>query len=105
MSDHGNTHTHGATPGAALTAHERRQILDRKVAEMEADGARLESHSHHHEAIMVKGKPIHNLAHFLIGLVTVGLWWLVWAGLAIFGGVKRYRVSVDEQGNVHTKRI
>jgi hypothetical protein len=96
-------HAHAAE--TALSAHERRQILDRKVADMEAEGARLESHSHHHEAIMVKGKPIHHLAHFLIGLITVGLWWIVWAGLAIFGGVKRYRVSVDEQGNVHTDRI
>jgi len=101
MTDHGHTGSHQG----ALSAHERRQILDRKVAEMEAGGARLESHSHHHEAIMVKGKPIHHLAHFLIGLVTVGVWWLVWAGLAIFGGVKRYRVSVDEQGNVHSARI
>jgi hypothetical protein len=98
-----NAHAHAAE--TILSAHERRQILDRKVAEMEAEGARLESHSHHHEAIMVKGKPIHHLAHFLIGLITVGVWWLVWAGLVIFGGVKRYRVSVDEQGNVHATKI
>jgi hypothetical protein len=100
-----NAHAHSRAAGGVLSAHERRQILDRKVAEMEAQGARLESHSHHHEAILVKGKPIHHLAHFLIGLITVGVWWLVWAGLAIFGGVKRYRVSVDEQGSVHTTKI
>jgi hypothetical protein len=35
----------------------------------------------------------------------VGLWAIVWICLAIFGGIKRRIITVDEYGNVVDRKI
>ncbi len=51
-------------------------------------------------AVLVYGRQVNHILHFLLGFVTFFLWWLVWLFLAITGGEKRRVVTVDEYGNI-----
>ena len=46
-----------------------------------------------------------HILHFVIGLFTLGIWWLVWVALALFGGEKRMSVGVDEWGNTNVQEL
>ena len=81
------------------TLEERKAILAKHVAAAVPFGARIESQSDT-MAVLVAGKPVNHILHFLIGIPTLGMWWLVWLFLAITGGEKRRVVTVDEYGNV-----
>jgi hypothetical protein len=92
-----------ATP-QRKSADERKEALARAIHTQVAQGARVESQGDY-QAILVKGhRPNHTL-HLILGLLTVGLWWLVWLGIAIFAGEKRMTVSVDEWGNTNLQRL
>ena len=41
----------------------------------------------------------------ILGFFTLGVWWLVWLALVIFGGEKRTSVGVDEWGNTNVQRL
>lgn len=43
--------------------------------------------------------------HFLLGFITYGVWWLVWLGIALFGGERRELHTVDVTGNVSVQRV
>ncbi len=51
-------------------------------------------------AVLVYGRRVNHILHFLLGFVTFFLWWLVWLYLAITGGEKRRVVTVDDYGNI-----
>jgi hypothetical protein len=53
----------------------------------------------------VRGHRPNHLLHFLVGIFTLGLWWIVWFFIAIFGGEKRQMVSVDEFGNTFVQKV
>ena len=38
---------------------------------------------------MVRGQRVNHLLHFIVGFLTLGLWWVVWLILALTGGEKR----------------
>jgi hypothetical protein len=40
------------------------------------------------------------MLHLLLTIVTLGIWGIVWASLAITGGVKRHMITIDADGNV-----
>ena len=40
-----------------------------------------------------------------MGQVTLGVWWLVWIALVLFGGEKRMSVNVDEWGNTNVQKL
>jgi hypothetical protein len=61
---------------------------DARVAELLGRGYRIEIQSDAYTQL-VTGKPVNHPLHFFIGLVTFGLWWLVWLLLAITGGERR----------------
>lgn len=86
------------------TADERKEMLARQLQGLIAQGRRVESQSDY-QAVLVHGHRTNHLLHFFIGFVTLGLWWIVWLGLAIFGGEKREMVTVDEWGNSSVQKL
>ena len=87
----------------SLPIEERRQRLQAVVQAEVLRGARIESQTDT-LVVIVHGRRVNHLLHFLIGIFTIGAWWFVWLLLVILGGEKRYLVSVDERGNVSTSR-
>ena len=85
------------------TNEERKAILAQRVATEVSLGKRIESQTDT-MAVLVKGKRVNHLLHFLVGFPTVGLWWIVWAFLAITGGEKREVITVDDYGNLISQK-
>lgn len=83
----------------ARTPEERRAILANAIQSEVARGARIDSQSET-MAVLIYGRRVNHILHFLVGIFTFGFWWLVWLALAIFAGESRAMVSVDEFGNV-----
>jgi hypothetical protein len=83
---------------------ERRALLAQRIAVAVRGGARVESQSDY-QAVVVSGHRVNHVLHFLIGLLTIGLWWIVWVALAIFGGEKRQMIQVDDWGNVRASKV
>ena len=94
----------GAGASDLKSSDERKKLLASAVQSEVVQGARVESQQDY-QAVLVFGKAVNNLLHFLVGLFTCGIWWLVWIGLAIFGGEKRVMVVIDEYGNVLRQKI
>ena len=78
------TANHPAGPSFKTNA-ERKVILARRVVEEVSFGKRIESQTDM-MAVLVKGRRVNHWLHFFIGVCTLGLWWFVWALLAITGG-------------------
>ena len=57
-----------------------------------AAGWRIESESTDY-VFLVKGQRVNHILHFLVGLFTVGLWWLVWIVIAATGGEQRRSIK------------
>lgn len=56
--------------------------------------------------LMKPGEKINHLLHFIISLVTCGLWLFVWAFLALVNGKEqRVRISIDDGGNINEEKI
>jgi hypothetical protein len=83
---------------------ERKALLANTLQGQVASGARIESQGDF-QAVVVKGHRPNHLLHFLVGIFTLGLWWIVWFFIAIFGGEKRQMISVDEFGNVLVQKV
>ncbi len=86
------------------TLMERKEILARQIQMAVAQGGRVESQSDAN-AVIVKGKQVNHLLHFLIGVFTCGLWWIAWLIIAITGGEKREMVVVDDWGNASVQHV
>lgn len=58
-------------------------------------------------AVLVKqGEKVNHLLHFLISVVSCGLWLFVWAFLALVKSrEQRIRISIDNGGNVIEEKI
>ena len=75
------------------TPDERKTALISNVNSHVARGWRVESQTDFN-AVLVKGRRPNHLLHFLIGFVTLSLWWfMVWIPLAVFGGEKRRTIA------------
>ena len=94
--------TRPSTVPQTMSADHRKHQLAQVVAQHVAGGARVESQTDY-QAILVMGKPVNHLLHFLIGLLTCGLWWIVWIVLAVSGGENRYVLAVDEWGHIQRR--
>jgi hypothetical protein len=96
-----------AVDGLSQTAkvpEERKALLANTLQGQVASGARIESQGDF-QAVVVKGHRPNHLLHFFIGLFTLGVWWIVWFFIAIFGGEKRQMISVDQFGNVFVQKV
>ena len=87
----------------AKSMEERNQILAQQVQMEIARGGRVESQSDA-MAVIVHGRRVNHLLHFIIGILTLGFWWFVWIALALLGGEKRWLITVDERGNMSRQR-
>lgn len=57
-------------------------------------------------AVLVRGRRVNHILHFLLGFPTLGIWWLtIWPALVIFGGEKRAMVNVDDYGTMERKKV
>jgi hypothetical protein len=93
-----------SAPATVATLDERKALLARHLANQVAAGnTRIESQSDT-MAVLVRGKRVNHILHFLLGFPTIGCWWLVWAFFLIFGGEKREVVTIDDYGNVLTQK-
>ena len=94
----------GPTAPQRKSADERKEALGRAVHTQVAQGARVESQGDY-QAILVKGHRPNHILHLVLGLFTLGSWWLVWIALVIFAGEKRTSVGVDEWGNTNVQKL
>ena len=89
----------GGSKKAVVGLEERKVLLAQHVVTAVAFGARIEWQSDT-MAVLVSGQRVNHLLHFIVGLFTLGLWWLVWILLAIFRGENREVITVDDYGNI-----
>lgn len=90
-------------PATAIAATERTEILEHAIRHYAAkarQSTRFENRTDTSCTIVYGQRPNH-LLHFLIGLFTLGAWWLVWILIAIGSGEERIAISVDQDGMVH----
>ena len=87
-----------------LEPAERRQILSNQLTSAVAQGYRVETQTDS-MAVLVKGKRVNHILHFLLGFPTLGMWWVVWIFLAITGGEKRSQLQVDAYGSVLFQKL
>jgi hypothetical protein len=85
-----------------MNADQRKHQLAQVVAQQVAAGARVENQTDY-QVVLVAGKNVNHLLHFLIGVLSCGLWWIVWIVLALSGGEKRYVIAVDEYGYIQRR--
>lgn len=85
-----------------LSAMERAAALDREIGTaMQAGNTRLDvtvMKTSEFSAQIISKQKINHILHFIIGWVTCGLWWLVWAGLSLSNQPRQRTLSVDEWG-------
>lgn len=94
-----------ATETAVVVSdRERRAILDRDLVAVASRGYRMESRSEF-QATVVRGKPPSHVLHLLLSLVTLGLWLIVWALVALGPGEERFVLVVDERGHLTGTRV
>lgn len=101
MQPEPETPTPSTTP---KTIEQRKAILAQQLQMATVQGGRVESQSEF-QAVIVTGKPVNHLLHFLVGVFTCGLWWIAWLIIAITGGEKRQMITVDEFGNALVQRL
>jgi hypothetical protein len=87
------------------TPVERKAALDRSLQVYGAQGWRIENRSDY-QATIAQGKDHNHLLHFLLTIFTLGLWGMfVWLPLALFGGLKRKMITIDEYGNTIEQKL
>ena len=57
-----------------------------------AEGWRIESESSDY-VFLVRGQRVNHLLHFLVGLFTASVWWIVWIFIAARGGQERQTIK------------
>ncbi len=87
-----------------LDDDELADILDDEVVEAVASGWRVEAQGTD-RAVIVWGHRPNHLLHFFVGLFTLGVWWLVWILIGLFGGEKRRVIEVRENGEVIVRKV
>lgn len=86
------------------TTEERKEILAQHIANLVAQGRRVESQGDF-QAVMVRGNKVNHVLHLILTLVTLGLWVIIWLVLALSGGEKREIVKIDEWGTPSVTRL
>ena len=86
------------------TPEERKAALANRIAQAVHRGARVESQSEY-QAVVVTGRRVNHLLHFIVGVFTAGLWWIVWVIMAVTGGEKRHIIQADPYGNVLVQKV
>ena len=77
----------------------RKKALAAAIQDKVRHGWRVESRSDFN-ATLVRGRRVNHLLHFLIGLFTFGVWWLLWILITVTGGERRQALTFNENGKV-----
>lgn len=93
-----------SVPAERKSPEERKAMLANLVANVSAQGFRVESQSDF-QAVIVKGKPINHALHIIVSIFTAGLWLIGYGIIAATGGEKREIAKVDEYGNVARQKV
>lgn len=93
----------GQGPSGGKSTWERKALLAQQLQQEVARGGRVDSQNDT-MAVVVTGKPVNHILHFLITLFTAGLWIPIWIIVAATGGEKRKMITVDEFGNVQIQK-
>lgn len=88
----------------ALSPDERKSTLSRAVQEQLRYGGRIESASDF-QVVLLFGESVNHLLHFLIGILTIGAWWIVWLILAVSNRRIRRSLYIDEAGVIHSQDV
>lgn len=91
-----------------LTASERTERLARIVSSKTLEGWTVVDRNDRDASavLMLPGKPVNHLLHFLVGIFTCGLWWIVWLVLVLTQKKEqRMRTSIDAYGNLLEEKI
>lgn len=100
-----SVHEKPAVESQRVSFEQRRELLATEVSRQLGFGnRRLESYSDL-SAVIVIGKPVNHLLHFLVMVMTVGIWGLVWLLLVLTGGERRELVRVDDSGRVTVEQL
>ncbi len=67
-------------------------------------GWRLEFYSET-SAILVNGRPVRHVLHFLFTVITGGLWMLPWLLIAVLGGEWRESIYIHPDGQPEVRRL
>ena len=87
------------------TPEERAAILAGAIAQAAAEGKRVESQGDS-QVTVVRGKRPNNVFHIIMTVLTAGVWFfLVWIWILIFGGEKRWLLTVDDFGNIREQKV
>lgn len=78
---------------------EAERLAGKSMDDLIAEGWRIESESADY-VFLVKGARVNHLLHFIVGIFTLGLWWIVWIAIAAQGGERRhtFKRSAKEPG-------
>ncbi|RZI82220.1 MAG: hypothetical protein EOO67_18140 [Microbacterium sp.] len=83
---------------------QRSAVLAQAVFAEVARGCRIETQAPF-QAVLVAGKPVNHLLHFLVGAATCGFWWLAWAIIAVTGGESRLVLQIDDYGQILRQKV
>jgi hypothetical protein len=98
-------------PAVAVTSHvasgalsipQRQAILTRVLQTQLIGDARIESQSDS-QAVVVFGRTPNHILHFLIGLFTLGVWWIVWLIIALTHRERKRVITVNEHGAIESR--
>ena len=95
-------------PGAAIPQEDRQQRLSHLVSSRSLEGWVVVDRNDRDASavLMLPGKPVNHLLHFLVGVFTCGLWWIVWLILVLTQKKEqRMRVTIDQYGNLLEETI
>jgi hypothetical protein len=98
------TQSAAEAPPVRKTAEERKSALSQMVANVSAQGYRVESQGDF-QAVIIRGKRINHAVHIILSVLTAGLWLIVYGVVAATGGEKFEITQVDEWGTVSRQRL
>ena len=96
-----------STPGRVLSTDERTFVLQRELASRTAAGWRVELLTPTSATVVLYPPRSNHALHFVLSVLTCGLWLPVWLLIAIIEGsrgVRRQIVMVDQHGNTLSDR-
>ncbi len=93
-----------AATGDLKSSDERKAALARTIANIVAQGRRVESQSEY-QAVLVRGRHVRHVLHFVLTVITVGVWGVIWLAMWLLYRERREIVTVDEFGNVNVARV
>jgi len=90
--------------GEKKSTDERKASLARTVANLVAQGRRVESQSDY-QAVLIRGRHVRHILHLVLTIITVGLWAPIWLAMWLLYRERREIAAVDEYGNVSVARV